>query len=130
MPRSAMNLSFISSSLTSLSCTTLECATNSDYLSAMFDSVCPTTASCNQNRVYINYNIFKLTIESAFTIHSEKTEDTKAMRICALLKRKHKKLNSLLTLQRAQITVRGGIEIVLGMTDDDRSREKIKLLQN
>ena len=43
--RSALDLSFVSSSLTSLSWTAMDCATNSDHLPVIFEIVCPITPS-------------------------------------------------------------------------------------
>lgn len=57
--RSALDLSFISSSLTSSSWTALDCATNSDHCPIIFEIACPLIPSCSQIRVFVNYNKFK-----------------------------------------------------------------------
>lgn len=76
--RSALDLSFISSSISSSAWSALDCATNSDHFPIMFDITCPVKIEGIQVRVFVNYTKFKNDLKSALTSDYD-DEDNKAM---------------------------------------------------
>lgn len=89
--RSALDLSFISSGISSVSWTTLDCATNSDHLPVLFEISCPIIPSYSQARTFINYSKFKNDLEVALTTPTEDNDENKAMKLSAVIKRTFKK---------------------------------------
>ena len=89
--RSALDLSFVSSAISSSSWTALDCATSSDHFPITFEISCPTVPPCSHVRIFVNYNTFKNGLKSALASHSEESDETKAMKLNAVLKRAYKR---------------------------------------
>lgn len=57
--RSALDLSFVSSAISTSSWTALDCATSSDHFPISFEISCPTIPPCSHVRIFVHYNNIK-----------------------------------------------------------------------
>lgn len=84
--RSVLDLSFASSTLSFSSWAVVDDATNSDHRPILMDTVCPLISLDNEVHVYVDYSKFKKTLQSTLSSLTGMERDTKAMRLCSVLK--------------------------------------------
>lgn len=96
--KSAIDLTFSSSSLSISSWNTLDCATNSDHLPITFDINFPRICSTEKVGSFVNYVKLQKDLKATLIARKDMQEDIRAMSLCAVLKRSLKnssfKLNS------------------------------------
>lgn len=89
--RSALDLTFVSSSISITSWNTVDSGTNSDHLPIIFELVTPSICLDNHVRTFVNYSKFKNVLKSDLNAQEGMEKDIKAMSLCSIIKQTSKK---------------------------------------